>query len=396
MPIDTSIYQNVRPIETPDLMGMGVKAMTLSQLAMQNKKLQKDADEDEAIKGILSQNTGLDGRLNAQGLSSLAKINPTKALQYEDAYRKRDNDILEGKTKAIEHQAKALDFQINQLGTVANLAMSARDQATYDAAIENAAKIGLDTSIMPKQFDPELVKRYAFNSTKQAERLAVEKQRIDALLAQQNAARDAQKQTLATTGDLRKERSGLPTTKATQDVSVAFNRIRLSAQDPSAAGDMALLYGFNKLLDPGSVVREAEFANAAAAGGVNDRIAGLVLKVSRGERLTPEQRTDFLGQAEKLYSAQLSQQKKIDDHYRKLAKNNGVAPEDVLVNFEADAPGGQTLAGPNEGGLINSAHASDKPSDAANRPRVERPKSDVRIIDGVKYIKVKGGWEAQE
>ena len=57
----------------------------------------------------------------------------------------------------------------------------------------------------------------------------------------------------------------------------AFNRVVTSAEDPSAAGDLALIFNFMKTLDPGSVVRESEFSTAAQAGSFLDRTYGFSL-----------------------------------------------------------------------------------------------------------------------
>ena len=53
----------------------------------------------------------------------------------------------------------------------------------------------------------------------------------------------------------------------------AYGRIH-AAKDapPSGASDIALLYGYMKVLDPGSTVREGEFATASNAGGIPDKI----------------------------------------------------------------------------------------------------------------------------
>lgn len=44
MPIDSSIYQNLKPIEMPDLMGTAKKAMNLSQMGLSQKKMQQEMD----------------------------------------------------------------------------------------------------------------------------------------------------------------------------------------------------------------------------------------------------------------------------------------------------------------------------------------------------------------
>jgi hypothetical protein len=58
-----------------------------------------------------------------------------------------------------------------------------------------------------------------------------------------------------------------------------------------------------KVLDPGSTVREGEFANAQNAAGVPDRIRNLFNNWSKGQRLDENQRQDFITQAKKIVDA---------------------------------------------------------------------------------------------
>lgn len=160
---------------------------------------------------------------------------------------------------------------------------------------------------------------------------------------------------------LRKERSSLPTTKDTQTMAAAYNKIQTAAAKPSAAGDLSLVFNFMKMQDPGSTVREGEFANAQNAAGVPDRIRNQYNKVISGQILNPTQREDFITQAQGSYESQLALQKQIDQQYSELAKKYNIDPTDVILNFEAQA---------------------------------RAPKAPLtKVIGGVKYVQVPGGWE---
>lgn len=102
--------------------------------------------------------------------------------------------------------------------------------------------------------------------------------------------------------DARKEFSGLQRVKEFDNISNAYGRIVASVEEPSPAGDLALIFNYMKMLDPSSVVRESEFAAAAQAGSYGDRIAALVGNLKEGTRLSPAQRADFVDRATKLYS----------------------------------------------------------------------------------------------
>lgn len=121
--------------------------------------------------------------------------------------------------------------------------------------------------------------------------------------------------------DLRKEFTGLPTVKDFQSQSTAFGRVVASAKDPSAAGDLALIFNYMKVLDPGSTVREGEFATAQNASGIPGRVASLYNNILRGERLNPEQRNDFVDRARRLYISAASSYENIRSDYTDIAKS---------------------------------------------------------------------------
>lgn len=114
----------------------------------------------------------------------------------------------------------------------------------------------------------------------------------------------------------------------------AFLRVQASAKDPSAAGDLSLIFNYMKVLDPGSTVREGEFATAQNSGGVPDRIMNQYNKVLKGERLAPSIRTDFVNRAGMLFNAAQSQHGQLANEYKGLAERFNVAPENVLVNMD--------------------------------------------------------------
>lgn len=112
----------------------------------------------------------------------------------------------------------------------------------------------------------------------------------------------------------------------------SWDRIAASADDPSAAGDLALIFNYMKMLDPGSTVREGEFATAQSAAGVDDRIRGAYNRVVNGERLTPGQRSDFFNQAQNIFDAADSRAQLLVDQYVKIAERSGLTREDVVIS----------------------------------------------------------------
>lgn len=109
----------------------------------------------------------------------------------------------------------------------------------------------------------------------------------------------------------------------------SMGRIRQSATEPSAAGDMALIFNYMKLLDPNSVVREAEYATAENARSVPASIRNVWNRLMNGERLAEEQRGDFLNRAERLFSQARADQGRRNDRFLTRATSLGV-PKDMF------------------------------------------------------------------
>lgn len=126
--------------------------------------------------------------------------------------------------------------------------------------------------------------------------------------------------------------------KQFSDISQSYQRIQDSVTEPSAAGDLSLIYNYMKMLDPGSVVREGEFATAQNSAGVPERIRSQYNSVVNGERLSPNTRNDFFSRAGKLYKGQENLHKTREGEYTRIAKEYGVNPSRVIVNIRSGKP----------------------------------------------------------
>lgn len=116
-----------------------------------------------------------------------------------------------------------------------------------------------------------------------------------------------------------------------QKITNAFDRIAVSGKEPTAAGDLSLIFNYMKMLDPNSVVRESEFATAANAAGVPDRVRNVFNKIVSGKRLAPTQRKQFIGEAKKLFDSANRRNEKTLDFYRSYGERIGVPVEDIIV-----------------------------------------------------------------
>jgi hypothetical protein len=184
--------------------------------------------------------------------------------------------------------------------------------------------------------------------------------------------------------DLRKEYTGLGPVKSFQVQSESVGKVIAAADDPSAAGDLALIFSFMKILDPNSVVREQEFANAQNAAGVPDMVRNAWNRAKNGERLNPDQRADFIKTAIATYKQAEGQMKSITDQYGTIADERELSRKRALPNFgyAGDFPelpplggGADTPEGPTQIQTVDEYNALPPGTqyiDPNGKPRVKR------------------------
>jgi hypothetical protein len=371
MPIDSSIYFQQ---QTPDIVGSVERGMRMSDMLKQRKAATQLEAENKSIQDVLRRNvaTGENGQLtySPNTLSELAAINPEKAFAYQDKFAAQEKAGHEAQSARWKQEAE-------KHGLIAQLLHPVKDQKSYESAVNQAiSKNLIKPGEMPSAWDKDQTDRILGQSLTYLQK--IEQQNKDRDFGQkqeetQVRRTEAQNKKTENVGkiatDLRKERTSLPTTKATAEVSAAYNKIQSAAKNPTAAGDISLIFSFMKMNDPGSTVREGEFATAQNAAGVPEMVRNAYNRAISGERLSEGQRTDFMTQAGGLYKAQLDVQKQVDSQFAELARRSGVDPNDVLLNFEANDPAVQkTIAGKGKGSGgssgawgLPSAQAADKP-----------------------------------
>jgi len=138
-----------------------------------------------------------------------------------------------------------------------------------------------------------------------------------------------QKEQIGRIDKLIDQRENSPVFKNTQSSKTSILKIRAGANDPSAFGDLSLIKSFERTLDPGSSVREGEFAVAASTGSLGQNIQSWYAKITAGERLSPEQRQDIAQTAERLHKAQLIIQAEADKDIISRARSRGISDEDI-------------------------------------------------------------------
>jgi hypothetical protein len=128
-------------------------------------------------------------------------------------------------------------------------------------------------------------------------------------------------------------------TKVYGELGTTFSNIKASSEAKTGPGDIALITGFMKMLDPGSVVRETEFATARDTAGLYERLLNTSQKLQSGQLFTldSKQRQEYVNLAQQYLNAA---QKKAAQDKRDLSAvvtNYKLNPENV---FGIEAVGG--------------------------------------------------------
>lgn len=129
-------------------------------------------------------------------------------------------------------------------------------------------------------------------------------------------------------------------TKASQQFVIQRDFMdRIKSAPATGAGDLALVFSYMKVLDPGSTVREGEYANAQNAAGVPDAIRGMWNQIVGGGKLAPDARTQIKDAAGKVWSGALQRQSALTSQYSNIAKRQGLRRDNVIVDFTAGSEG---------------------------------------------------------
>jgi hypothetical protein len=275
--------------------------------------------------------------------------------------------------KQLSAEDMAADQERRQVAQVMLADRLQRERAAVEgaaAAKENAANRSLRERLASEQAGRDLLKfeqgmdlrRDQFNFQREQslrnaktaeERLAIDKSHKEQLLRlneqtlemKKLAAKGTNQQVVGNEGKLRDDYNQL--SKTFIGVRDAHQRVMASANDPSAAGDLALIFNYMKVLDPTSVVRESEFAQAASTGAFGERIKAAVNRVVNGERLSDEIRKDFLDRSERLYTAAEQNQVDLETRFTDISKRSGVNFENVVIPYRTSKPKGKPgQAGP--------------------------------------------------
>ena len=116
-------------------------------------------------------------------------------------------------------------------------------------------------------------------------------------------------------------------TKDSYQRAQAYESMVQASADPSAKGDLTMVYTFIKALDPSSVVREGEISLVNANRSIPDQIKGYAQKLATGQNLLPAERQDLINQARTLTQTDYKRSRNDVKAYRDNAQRLGLDPD---------------------------------------------------------------------
>jgi hypothetical protein len=120
------------------------------------------------------------------------------------------------------------------------------------------------------------------------------------------------------------------------DIEASFNAVSDISGLKTGAGDQALIVLFNKMLDPGSVVRESEAYATMSSTGAAQRFQAAISKLVTGEKLAPQLRKDLVAATTSLMNSARKIEKKHRDRISPAIKNYGLNPENIFGVIEGE------------------------------------------------------------
>jgi hypothetical protein len=147
---------------------------------------------------------------------------------------------------------------------------------------------------------------------------------------------------------LRKEYTDL--SKDVRAIQDGLGRVQSGAKLESGAGDIAVVYGFMKINDPGSVVRETEYDIAQNVASLPERWRSAVMSMLNGKQLDPRVRQEMVTTARALATDKAGRFQKLRGQFENIAKSGGADPSRIMLDegMVPDAPSGGANEAPSD------------------------------------------------
>lgn len=164
MQLDTSIPLQARGPQIESPLNSLYSVARLRSAQAQLGEQERQAAERGALANVLrSPDTfGADGRFNRSALPAIAQASPGAALQYAGLANQQDASADQAEVRRMQAAKQSMELQ-------GRLLQGVRDEPSYQAAKQEAARFGLDVSQLPASYDPAFVQRALSRTMSQME-----------------------------------------------------------------------------------------------------------------------------------------------------------------------------------------------------------------------------------
>ena len=139
--------------------------------------------------------------------------------------------------------------------------------------------------------------------------------------------------------------------KSNMDAVITSYEGAYTLERPGVA-DISMIFAYMKMLDPRSVVREGEQAQASNSGGVPDAVRNIYNSLLDGGKLQDPQRRSFLNQAHALYKRKSSGLISLNERFSSEAQTRNIktrfdgymlSPEEYSIRYFGQYPGDSAI-----------------------------------------------------
>jgi hypothetical protein len=116
--------------------------------------------------------------------------------------------------------------------------------------------------------------------------------------------------------------------------TASVSKLLAGLEANNGAGDVAAIFTFMKTLDPGSVVREGEFATAEDTQGAFGKWWNYYNKLKTGKRLPEKAMEDFKNLGIELYQKNQIAVDNVRINFQELANNQGLNTDNIFVDSD--------------------------------------------------------------
>lgn len=352
MAIDASIYQNLRPVQTPDIADVMQKAMTLKQLAYQNQQQDYALQKQQALRDAYASNMNPDGTVNQQGaISQYSKIDPMGGIAL-------GNSLSEMAKKRAETTSAEADSIPKQIAAVAPVIqnlnkMSEEDRAkNFDPAMKSLAaqgyhppnvpmdakgnylydpdhyKLSVDTLMNSPYYQDYLQKQAGVAETKS--KTAINYSNVaqgPAALKEKQFGRSSPNATLSN------QYAEDPSIKLARSSQGPMQQMLKNFSDKSPQGDASLVLNAFKIKFPNAPDVNS-LAELSHAQGVTDQMRQWASQTLNGLK-DPETRDNLMRDGIATYEANVGSIRGTQQKYLTKAQNQGVPGAQDIVNEPA-------------------------------------------------------------